>query len=164
MQSYNVVRIISLWRLLKLPWTRPQSPTAWLLPKLLIDPIASKKSAYHWLETYDQIAFFRTASPKKVFFGSTVGNLNEEKPLPRKWLPKFSEVFKRATFWNICRLTCFQSYKFTSFSGWSLLAFLRDLYKLISVYLKGFKQEFCNSNLILTVNFNGIVKLYEFVF
>ena len=138
-------------------------PTAWLLPMLLIDPIASKESAYYWLETYEQIVFFRTASPKKVFFGSIVCNLNEEKPLPRKWLPKFSEVFERTTFWNMCRLTCFQLQIYL-FQWVEFIVFLRDLYKLISVYLKGFKQVFCNSNLILMVNFNGIVKLYEFMF
>ena len=132
-------------------------PTAWLLPMLLIDPIASKESAYYWLETYEQIVFFRTASPKKVFFGSIVCNLNEEKPLPRKWLPKFSEVFERTTFWNMCRLTCFQLQIYL-FQWVEFIVFLRDLYKLISVYLKGFKQVFCNSNLILMVNFNGIVK------
>ena len=138
-------------------------PTAWLLPMLLIDPIASKESAYYWLETYEQIVFFRTASPKKVFFGSIVCNLNEEKPLPRKWLPKFSEVFERTTFWNMCRLTCFQLQIYL-FQWVEFIVFLRDLYKLISVYLKGFKQVFCNSNLMLMVNFNGIVKLYEFMF
>ena len=138
-------------------------PTAWLLPMLLIDPIASKESAYYWLETYEQIVFFRTASPKKVFFGSIVCNLNEEKPLPRKWLPKFSEVFERTTFWNMCRLTCFQLQIYL-FQWVEFIVFLRDLYKLISVYLKGFKQVFCNSNLILMVNFNEIVKLYEFMF
>lgn len=137
-------------------------PTAWLLLKLLIDSIASR-SAYHWLETYDQIVFFRKAFLKKVFFGSTVCNLNEKKPLPRKWLPKFSEVFEKATFWNMCRLTCFQLQIYL-FQWVEFIVFLRDLYKLISVYLKGFKQVFCNSNLMLMVNFNGIVKLYEFMF
>ena len=163
MQSYNVVRIISLWRLLKITLTEASVAYCMTSTHVTYWSHCFKRKCILLVRNIWTNSVFQNSIPKKVFFGSIVCNLNEEKPLPRKWLPKFSEVFERTTFWNMCRLTCFQLQIYL-FQWVEFIVFLRDLYKLISVYLKGFKQVFCNSNLILMVNFNGIVKLYEFMF
>ena len=123
MQSYNVVRIISLWRLLKITLTEASVAYCMTSTQVAYWSHCFKKKCISLVRNIWSNSVFQNSIPKKVFFGSTICNLNEEKSLPRKWLPKFSEVFERATFWNMRRLTCFQSYKFTSFSGWSLLVF-----------------------------------------